>query len=108
MSEMSDAFDEMLDAQEESLGRRERCVISGKAYDFLVGDTNLQDIFVDAGIGKSGAYVGKVRVSDFPKGAPVKFESFQFRGDDLQITNIQRINDTYEITASDVTQTEGD
>ena len=103
MSEMSEAFDEMIDAQNEVLGEDQKCVINGESVDFLVGDTSLVSIPSFGGNSESGAFVGKVRVSDFPAGQPPKFSSFQFRGYDLQILSVQQINESLEIIAGDPT-----
>lgn len=106
MSEISEAFDDAIEAQNEVLGERQECVIAGVAHDFLVGDTSLVDIPTFGGNSQSGAFIGKVRLSEFAAGLPAKFSPFSFRGYHLQVLSVQRVNESLEIIAGDPTEGE--
>ncbi len=106
MSQNSDAFDELLSAQAEYLGRTEMLLLNGVSVDFLVGDTNTVDSFVGGGIAQDGSFVGQVRARDWQASGADKFSPFIFRGSALVVTNFQRINDTVKVTASDPTANE--
>jgi len=101
MSPSAEAFESILDAQEAFAGKREKCTLNGLAVDFLIGDTNLIELPVEGGLAQSGSYVGLVRVADFEKSQAEKFSPFEFRGQTLQVLNLQRINATVQITAGD-------
>ena len=106
MSPTSEAFDALLDAQESFLGRRETAILNGLEVDFLIGDINFLEIPVEGGLAESGSSIGLVRIADFEKSKAEKFSTFYFRGDTLQVLNMQRINATMQITAGDPTATE--
>lgn len=104
MSQISDAFESLLDAQESALGYRPIATLNGRDVDFLVGDTNLIEIPVSGGDAESGAFVGLVRLSDWNASGAAKFSPFAFRGMTLQILNFQQINETMQVTAGDPTE----
>lgn len=106
MSGFSDAFESLLDAQENALGYRPTASLNGKDVDFLAGDTNLVEVPVTGGDAESGAFVGHVRLSDWTASGAAKFSSFGFRGMELQVLNFQQINDTVMITTGDPTEDE--
>lgn len=106
MSQNSEAFEELLSAQDEYLGRSEKLVLNGVSIDFLVGDTNTVDAFVGGGIAQDGTFVGMVRARDWQASGAEKFSSFKFREMSLIVLNFQRINDTVQVTAGDPTSTE--
>jgi hypothetical protein len=106
MSEMSDAFEEMLDAQEEALGRREKCKIDGQEIDILLGDAGLEIVPGEGGDYMEGSVTGCIRFADVLE-LPTKGTPFVFRDrDDLEVQSAERVNDTIRIIASHLVATD--
>jgi hypothetical protein len=100
MSDLSEAFEEMLEVQTEALGERVTCVIGGKTVDFLADDAGVFEEFGSGGTTLAGSIEGKVRAADFPDGI-AKFAEFEFREAKLQILNVRRVNATLHVVAGD-------
>lgn len=100
MSPLEVAFEELLDAQEEARGKRVKCKIASKEYDFLAGNEALTPEFIGGGDADSGSITGHVRASDFPNGIP-KFTPFEYDGERIVILDTTTINDTIEISAGE-------
>ena len=106
MNALEEAFDSLLDAQEEARGYREQVTLNGHDVDFLVGDTNLVDLPVEGGLAESGSYVGLVRLADWTESRAEKFSPFVLQDHHLQVMGFQQINCTMQVTAGDPTATE--
>lgn len=82
MSAITDAFDELLDAQEEALGVRVNATVTGYATDKdCIPTADNSDLFqLGGGSGISGGYSVQMRKSDFngvpTKGTPVTISCY--------------------------------
>lgn len=76
MSQILDAFEELLDAQEEACGQRITATIGGVSdKDCIPTQGNSDLIAVDGGSAIGGGYTLQMRKSDFPANAPAKGDS---------------------------------
>lgn len=108
MSALDDAFEQLLDAQEEVNGYRVKANINGKDYDFLKDDISSDLMPVQGGYAEGGQISGKLRASDFAETMPRKNDIVVVEGKELRILQIERINKTLNIIAGDPTASELD
>ena len=101
--EYADAFEELLDAQEEARGYRPTVNIDGEEIDAVIEDLVFDPTHLMGGDGNKGGFMAICPVARFnasPKqGASITAEGY---GDGLTILKVRLRNGvTYEITAGD-------
>ena len=101
MSDYTEAFEELLDAQEGALGFRPQVTIDGDDYDFLPETNDLTAAFAAGGTVEDGGFSGLIRLSDFDGTPPDKYLDCSYNGQAMQILNTKIINATIHIQAGD-------
>lgn len=102
--EYADAFEELLDAQEEAHGERITVKIGGNPVDAIIENQIIDPVHLMGGDGDSGGFTARCPVARFIKGSPKPGTSIEAEGyaQGLVIISCKPINRaTYEITAGD-------
>lgn len=102
MSELSDAFAELKDAQDEVCGKKQRVRIGRKYYEAIIETLNASEVYVSGGTGETGGFKVHVAMADLAH-EPKKFTPIQVDGSkEMSILNVNSVNGvTYVITAGD-------
>lgn len=110
MSAITEAFDDLLDAQEEALGVRVKAAVGAFAVDKdCIPTDDTSDLFqIDGGSGISGGYSVQMRKSDFngvpTKGTPVSISCYA--SESLQIVeDPNEAGGIYTLRVGDLAQT---
>jgi hypothetical protein len=101
VSELDDAFTELLDFKEEATGKKEYVLLNGRKVRALVSEITIDEEFISGGTAQAGGFRCSIAVADVAE-APAKFDPIKVRGNELQILSVNEVNGvTYEITAGD-------
>ena len=104
MSQFSDAFEELLNVQEESRGSRLKLIVSGKEVDALIEEDNNSFINLGGGQVDAGTYKAMVRISDFQEQPAQKSDvTDPLTGVTQSLLEVTRTNDVYVLTIGDMT-----
>ena len=107
MSDITDARDELLDVNDETVGSPQFAIIAGKKVRCIIEEITSEEILISGGQVESGGF----RLSSIPKESlPQKSEkgnAVEARDQDLELLSIvERNNATYEITAGSLVRGE--
>ena len=107
MSELSDAFTELLDANDEALGAAQTVNIDGTDYRAIVEEIPHEEILVAGGYGQGGQFRATIAQTDEngdPVTRPGQGVAITVRGQTLEILNVTDRNGvSWEILAGDST-----
>lgn len=104
MSDLSDAFDELLDVNAEALGESQFVIINGKKHDAIIEEIGSSEFPIAGGESESEQFRVKVRKREFSS-MPEKGDPCKVRGRKLEIVGpvVDRNGVEYEITIGDLT-----
>jgi len=105
MSEMVEAFRELLDAQEEAIGVRQRATVGSVAnLDCIISEMTFDAIIAYGGKAESGGFVLQIAKEDFPS-APAKLSTVSITRDSvttsLVLQSLVENNGVYHLTCFD-------
>lgn len=99
MSDLSDAFDELLDANDDATGIPQFAIVNGKKVRAIIEEMTNDEIMIAGGVAESGGFRVMVRKADFAW-RPQQGDSIEARGQDLEVMSITNRNDvSFEIQA---------
>jgi hypothetical protein len=101
-NEFAEAFQELLDAKTEALGKEEFVLLNGRKLPALVSVINIAEEIISGGLVKAGDFHCQIAQSIVAE-EPRKGDSLECRGQELQVMSSNDINGvTYDLTAGDM------
>jgi hypothetical protein len=99
VSNLSDAFDQLLDACDEASGSPQFAIVNGRKVRAIIEEITSDEIMMAGGIAESGGFRVQVRWADFAQ-KPEQGDSVEARDQDLEVVSVVNRNDVvYEIAA---------
>lgn len=98
----AEAFEELLDANDEACGKPQFVLINGKKHRAIIAEVPSEAVFLAGGRGEAGQFTIQVAVSGFSE-PPEKGDSVEVSGKEYEIVGeVTNQNDaTYSITVGD-------
>ena len=100
MSDFTDAFADLYEAQTESCGVSRTITIGAVTASAIVSPLTTDEVIVAGGIGDNGGYSAQVLVSDFAT-RPAKNATVTFGASTLYVLQISESNGIYTLTMGD-------